>query len=246
LFRSFGGIVAVNDLSFDVYSGSVHGLIGPNGAGKTTTFNVITGLQAPTAGRIQLDGKDITSMKAHQRARLGVARTFQRLEVFGSLTAYDNVLVGAEIRKGWAKDDSDPRAVAREVLELVGITHVANERVDSMPTGLARLVELARALACRPRLLLLDEIGSGLDHAESEALGDLLLTLAEGGIALLLVEHDVELVMKVCTRIHVLDFGRIIAQGTPGEIQKNAAVQAAYLGAPDEALTDPEIEAILS
>jgi branched-chain amino acid transport system ATP-binding protein len=244
----FGGIHAVQGATIDADAGCVTGLIGPNGAGKTTTFNVITGLQAPTAGRISLEGRDITGLKAHQRARLGVARTFQRLEVFGSLSAYDNVLVAAEIRKGWSKDPTDPRAAAREVLELVGITDVAHERVDSMPTGLARLVELARALVCRPKLLLLDEIGSGLDHSESEALGDLLLRLVEGGVALLLVEHDVDLVMKVCTRIHVLDFGRIIAQGTPAEIQKHPAVQAAYLGAPDEALapSEEELEALSS
>jgi branched-chain amino acid transport system ATP-binding protein len=231
----FGGIHAVQGATLDADAGYVTGLIGPNGAGKTTTFNVITGLQAPTAGRIRLDDKDVTEMKAHQRARLGIARTFQRLEVFGSLTAYDNILVAAEIRKGWARDDSDPPAVADEILELVGISHVRNERVDSMPTGRARLVELGRALATRPRVLLLDEIGSGLDHSESDELGALLLRLADSGLALLLVEHDVELVMRVCKRIHVLDFGRIIAAGTPAEIQRDAIVQAAYLGAPEPA-----------
>ena len=144
-----------------------------------------------------------------------MGRTFQRLEVFGSLTAYGNVLAAAEFRRGWSRDKSDPRAVAHEVLERVGLTHVADRRVDAMPTGLARLVELARALATRPRLLLLDEPGSGLNHEETSGLGDLLLDLVSDGMAILLVEHDVELVMRVCQRVSVLDFGRIIASGTP-------------------------------
>ena len=242
----FGGIHAVQGVDLDADSGYVTGLIGPNGAGKTTTFNVITGLQPPTAGHVFLDDKDVTGLKAHQRARLGVARTFQRLEVFGSLSARDNILVAAEIRKSWSRDGSDPRAVTEELLERVGLRSVADDRVDAMPTGMARLVELGRALATRPRLLLLDEAGSGLDHQESEVLGDLLLELADDGLAILLVEHDVELVMRVCKRIHVLDFGRIIAVGTPAEIQANPVVQAAYLGAEDAALHDEEQEAALS
>jgi branched-chain amino acid transport system ATP-binding protein len=227
----FGGIHAVQGVDLDADAGQVTGLIGPNGAGKTTTFNVICGLQPPTAGRVRLDGRDVTHLRPHERARLGVARTFQRLEVFGSLSARENILVAAEIRRGWSRDRSDPRRVTEEILDRVGLRHVADERVDAMPTGMARLVELGRALATRPKLLLLDEIGSGLDHQETEQLGDLLLDLAGDGLALLLVEHDVELVMRVCRRIHVLDFGRIIAAGTPAEIQANPAVQAAYLGA---------------
>ena len=228
----FGGIHAVNSVDLTAEAGHVTGLIGPNGAGKTTTFNVITGLQDPTEGRLFLDGREITKLKAHQRARLGIGRTFQRLEVFGSLSARDNVLVAAEIRKRYAgKDAEDPRHVTEEVLDRVGIRHLAGARVDSLPTGLARLVEVARALACRPRLLLLDEVGSGLDHNETDVLGDLLLQLAADGLALLLVEHDVELVMRVCSQIHVLDFGRLIAVGTPDEIKQDKNVQAAYLGA---------------
>jgi branched-chain amino acid transport system ATP-binding protein len=233
----FGGVMANQGVNLHADAGRITGLIGPNGAGKTTMFNVITGLQDPTEGRVLVDGKDVTALKPHKRARLGLARTFQRLEVFGSLSARDNVLVAAEIRKRWARDGSDPKAVAEEVLERVGITHVAAERVDAMPTGMARLVELARALAARPRLLLLDEPGSGLDESETEGFGDLLLDLAREGLGMLLVEHDVDLVMRVCDLIFVLDFGRIIAVGTPTEIQQNPDVQAAYLGAedPDEA-----------
>jgi branched-chain amino acid transport system ATP-binding protein len=226
----FGGINALKEVSLDVPGGSITGLIGPNGAGKTTCFNVITGLQETVAGRIQLDGEDVSKLGPHRRARMGLARTFQRLEVFGSLTARENVLVAAEIRAGWSKDKSDPSAVADELLERVGITNVAHDRVDAMPTGLARLVELARALAARPRVLLLDEPGSGLDDTETEAFADLLLELAGEGLGVLIVEHDVELVMRVCAQIFVLDFGAIIANGTPRQIQANAAVQAAYLG----------------
>jgi branched-chain amino acid transport system ATP-binding protein len=231
----FGGIMALQDVDIDADSGYVTGLIGPNGAGKTTIFNVITGLQDPTHGTVRIDGKDVTSVRAHKRARLGVARTFQRLEVFGSLTVRENIQVAAEIKRRWARDKSKPREVTEELLDRVGIRSVANERTDSLPTGLARLVELARALATRPRLLLLDEPGSGLDHTESEDLGDLLVQLAGDGLAILLVEHDVELVMRVCERIHVLDFGQKIAEGTPAEIQANARVQAAYLGEDDAA-----------
>ena len=231
----FGGVHAVQGVDLTADGGSVTGLIGPNGAGKTTTFNVITGLQPPTAGRVHLDDRDVTGLKAHRRARLGLARTFQRLEVFGSLSAYDNVLVAAEIAKGWSGTDRDQPSVAHGLIERVGLSEVADTRVDSMPTGMARLVELARALATGPKVLLLDEPGSGLDHQETEVLGNLLLDLAEGGLAILLVEHDVELVMRVCRLIHVLDFGRIIAVGTPSEIQADPAVQAAYLGAEEVA-----------
>jgi branched-chain amino acid transport system ATP-binding protein len=231
----FGGVMALDDVRLDAQCGHVTGLIGPNGAGKTTMFNVITGLQAPTHGRVMIDGADVTSTKPHQRARLGVARSFQRLEVFGSLSAADNVLVAAEIKKRWARDGSDPKAVADEVIDRVGIRSIADERADALPTGLARLVELARALATRPRLLLLDEPGSGLDPQETDVFGDLLVELAREGLAILLVEHDVELVMRVCDRIHVLDFGRKIAEGAPAEIQAAPSVQAAYLGeAPTE------------
>ena len=233
----FGGVHAVQEVRLEAEAARVTGLIGPNGAGKTTLFNVITGLQEPTAGRVKFDDRDITDVRPHKRARLGMARTFQRLEVFGSLTARENVLVAAEIRKSWSSDGSNPRAVTEEILDRVGIREVADDRVDSMPTGMARLVELGRALATNPRLVLLDEPGSGLDQQESDALGQLLIELAAGGLAVLLVEHDVELVMHVCHLVHVLDFGRIIAVGTP------AQVQAAYRGS-EEGLEDIEAAAL--
>lgn len=227
----FGGHRAVSDVDLDVDAGMITGLIGPNGAGKTTTFNVITGLQEPTSGVVRLDGTDITAKRAHQRARAGIARTFQRLEVFGSLTARDNILTAAEIRRSWARDRSvDPEAEAERIIDRVGIRGVADERVDAMPTGLARLVELGRALATRPRVLLLDEPASGLDESESEAFAQLLLELADEGMAVLMVEHDVQMVMQICSLVHVLDFGAILAVGTPAEIQQNQAVLDAYLG----------------
>ncbi len=232
----FGGHRAVCDLDLDVEAGVVTGLIGPNGAGKTTTFNVITGLQETVSGIVVLDGHDITTKKAHQRAQMGIARTFQRLEVFGSLTAHDNILTAAEIRRSWSKDHSvDPLEETARLIERVGIGAVAHERVDAMPTGLARLVELGRALATRPKVLLLDEPASGLDDTESEGFASLLLELADEGMAVLLVEHDVQMVMKVCTTVHVLDFGSILAVGTPSEIQENQRVLDAYLGTSTEA-----------
>jgi branched-chain amino acid transport system ATP-binding protein len=227
----FGGNHAVRDVDLDVEAGRITGLIGPNGAGKTTTFNVITGLQEATSGRVALDGEEIGGLPPHKRARRGIARTFQRLEVFGSLTAYENVLAAAEIHKGWSRERTDPKAVAEQVLDRVGIRSVANDRVDAMPTGLARLVELGRALSQRPRVLLLDEPASGLDDAESESFAELLLDLAAEGMAILMVEHDVPLVMKVCRWIHVLDFGAILAVGTADDIQRNQLVLDAYLGA---------------
>jgi branched-chain amino acid transport system ATP-binding protein len=220
----FGGIAAVNEVSLVAPPGQVTGLIGPNGAGKTTTFNVITGLQRPCGGRVLLHGRDVTDLTPFKRARLGMARTFQRLEVFGSLSARDNVLVAVE------SHGDDPRR-ADELLDRVGAAHVAAERADRLPTGLARLVELARALATDPSVLLLDEPASGLSAQESDALGDLLLELAGEGMAVLLVEHDVELVVRVCTDLVVLDFGQLLAAGTPAEIQQDPVVQAAYLGA---------------
>ena len=234
----FGGLMALQGVDLQAQGGRVTGLIGPNGAGKTTLFNVITGMQAPTRGRVYIDDVDVTERKTHQRARLRVARTFQRLEVFGSLTARENIRVGADARNGWSGEKEDARAATEAILERVGLQAVADDPVDSMPTGLARLVELGRAMATKPRLLLLDEPGSGLDHDETESLGTLLEGLAAEGVAILLVEHDVELVMRVCHDIYVLDFGRLIAHGAPAEIQSDKVVQAAYLGAENDALDE--------
>jgi branched-chain amino acid transport system ATP-binding protein len=227
----FGGNHAVSDVDLSVEAGRITGLIGPNGAGKTTTFNVITGLLEPTSGRVVLDGKDITRSKPHKRARLGLARTFQRLEVFGSMTARENILTAAEIHKSWSRHSGEPTEVTDEIIDRIGLRFVADDRVDAMPTGLARLVELGRALATTPRVLLLDEPASGLDESESDEFGELLKSLAADGMAILMVEHDMDLVMRVCEWIHVLDYGAMLAVGTAEDIQANPDVLDAYLGA---------------
>ncbi|MDE3206379.1 MAG: ABC transporter ATP-binding protein [Acidobacteriota bacterium] len=226
---AFGGIRALMDVDIDVEGNRITGLIGPNGAGKTTLFNVITGLQRPRNGRVLLDGVDVTGKGPRARAKLGMGRTFQRLEVFGSLTALENVLVAVENRGGIGRG---ARQRATELLGRVDLARMAGVQADVLPTGQARLLELARALACEPKVLLLDEPFSGLDANESSRLGDLLESLTSEGLAILLVEHDMEMVMRLCNRIHVLSFGSIIAAGTPSEIKADAAVQEAYLGAP--------------
>jgi branched-chain amino acid transport system ATP-binding protein len=223
----FGGHMAVNEVSLAVDEGAITGLIGPNGAGKTTIFNVITGLQAPTRGRVRLDGQDITKLSAHKRARGGIARTFQRLELFGSLSVLDNVVTAAELNR---VDGQEPRSAARALLERVGLSDDAEKRADSLPTGAARLVELARALACRPRVLLLDEPASGLDDSETDRFAEILKDLGDDGLGILLVEHDVPLVMRLCNRITVLNFGSVLASGTAAEVQQNQEVVDAYLG----------------
>jgi branched-chain amino acid transport system ATP-binding protein len=221
----FGGRVALDDASLAAEAGQVTGIIGPNGAGKTTLFNVACGLQRPARGRVRLDGVDVTHLKPHRRARLGLSRTFQRLELFGALSAAANVGVAAGLRR-----HVDPRRAAVELLGRVGAGSVADVRADELPTGQARLVELARALAAEPRVLLLDEPASGLDEGETAAFGDLLRELAGTGMAIVLVEHDVHLVLRVCDHVHVLDVGAVLASGPPSEIRDDARVHEAYLG----------------
>jgi branched-chain amino acid transport system ATP-binding protein len=223
----FGGVTAVSDASFDVEEGRIVGLIGPNGAGKTTLFNVITGLQEPTEGRVRFRGRDLSGLPPRRRARMGIGRTFQRLEVFGSLTVADNVRVAAEMR-----GIESPTTVRDRLLDRVGLRAFANVPADSVPTGIARLTELARALACDPQLLLLDEPSSGLSDDETDDFEVLVRSLADDdGRSVLLVEHDVELVMSLCSTIHVLDFGQVIASGPPDAIAADPRVQDAYLGA---------------
>jgi len=219
----FGEVTAVNDVTLSADVG-VTGLIGPNGAGKTTLFDVISGLRRPSSGRVLLGSSDITSRSPHQRSRLGVARTFQRLEVFGSLTVWENVVVALESRR------RSPR-LASKLLERVGIAEFADNQADTVPTGAARLLELARALATEPRLLLLDEPSSGLDRSETAVLADTLRVVQrDRGIAILLVEHDVELVRHLVQRVFVLDFGTLIASGETHSVFADSAVRKAYLG----------------
>lgn len=226
----FGGHMALQHVSLDVEAGRITGLIGPNGAGKTTLFNVITGMQSPTHGRVMLNGIDVTRFATHDRAQRGLARTFQRLELFGSLTARENLQMAAEIPRRWGAEKESPAARVERTLDLVGMQGFADRKADHLTTGQARLVELGRALVTKPKVLLLDEPASGLDADETDAFARLLLTLANSGIALLLVEHDMPLVMRVCHRIYVLDYGKIIAEGAPAEIQENETVLEAYLG----------------
>jgi branched-chain amino acid transport system ATP-binding protein len=226
----FGGNVALDQVSLSAEPGCVTGLIGPNGAGKTTLFNVITGLLGPNSGRVELGGSDVTNLNPTKRARRGLARTFQRLELFSLLTVRENIRVAADIRKGWSRDKSNPAEVVERIIERVGLQAIAEERVDSLPTGQCRLVELGRSLATKPKVLLLDEPASGQDETETEQFAALLRELADEGMVVVLVEHDVQLVMKICRTVHVLDFGQIIAVGTPADIQTNEAVLAAYLG----------------
>jgi branched-chain amino acid transport system ATP-binding protein len=205
--------------------GTVTGLIGPNGAGKTTLFNVVGGLQVPERGRVLLGDDDLTALAPFKRARRGLARTFQRLELFGLLDVRTNVALAADVA-----GRADPEGIADALLDRLGLTDLAGVRADRLPTGHARRVELARALATGPRVLLLDEPASGQDEAETRAFGALLREIAAEGVAVVLVEHDVSLVMEVCATIHVLDLGRVIARGTPDEVRADAAVLSAYLG----------------
>ncbi|NLA34796.1 MAG: ABC transporter ATP-binding protein [Actinobacteria bacterium] len=222
----FGGLTAVDDVSLDIPGGAITGLIGPNGAGKTTLFNIITGLQSPTSGSILWNGADITDVAAHRRARLGISRTFQSLQLFGTLSVRDNVALAARRAHGRRRCDT----VVADLLERCGVADLAETLAGSLPTGQARLVELARALAADPRMLLLDEPASGQDPAETDRFGDLLRRIAADGVGILLVEHDVPLVMGLCDSIAVLDYGRLLIHADPATVRNDPLVLAAYLG----------------
>jgi ABC-type branched-subunit amino acid transport system ATPase component len=240
----FGGIVALGDVSLDAHAGEVLGIIGPNGAGKTTLFDVISGVRAPNEGRVRLDGVDVTHRSSSRRARLGLRRTFQRVQTFGWLSVEDNILSALEWRGGGGGFVADlvafPTRRRRErerrervdaVLERCGLTAVRRELAGSLPIGVARMVELARAIVDDPQLLLLDEPASGLDETEIVRLGEQIQSVrADTGCTILLVEHNAGFVMEQSNRVVVLNLGTLLAQGLPAEVQRNQAVRDAYLG----------------
>ena len=237
----YGGLTAVDGVSLELDAGQVVGLIGPNGAGKTTLLSAIGGQLVPDAGSVVVDGVEVTEWAPERRALVGMSRTFQRLELFRKMTAFDNLLVAAEARFGEADFVADVLGrrrrgrgaeVAGEVLGRLGLSEVAARWADELPLGVGRLVELGRALCADPRMLLLDEPSGGLDERETDRLAEVLRGLTDGGPAMLLVEHDVRLVMALCERIAVMEFGRLIAEGTPAEIRRSQTVRQAYLGGP--------------
>jgi branched-chain amino acid transport system ATP-binding protein len=223
----FGGRTALDDVSLGVEPAGITALIGPNGAGKTTLFDVLTGLRRPDRGTVHLDGEDVSGWRPHARARRGLARTFQSLQLFGTLTARENIEAGVRSRHR-----REIERTTSQIVEFLGLASVVDEYAQRLPTGVARLVELGRALATGPSYLLLDEPASGLNEAETERFKDLIRTTAAGGVGVLLVEHDVPLVMDLCETIHVLDLGHMLASGPPAAIRDNRAVQDAYLGVP--------------
>ncbi|MFD0689817.1 ABC transporter ATP-binding protein [Actinomadura fibrosa] len=225
---AYGGNLALDGVGLTAERGRVTGLIGPNGAGKSTLFDVVSGLRRPSSGRVLLDGRDVTRLGPARRARHGLARTFQRLELFGRLSVRDNLLVAAELGPG----RRHAARLADEIIDRVGLAGVAGVLADALPTGAARLAEVGRALAARPALLLLDEPAAGQDAGETERFAALLRSLAADGTAVVLVEHDMGLVMSVCDEVHVLDLGKVIAVGPPEAVRRDAAVLAAYLGEP--------------
>ncbi|HEY1651046.1 MAG TPA: ABC transporter ATP-binding protein [Acidimicrobiales bacterium] len=231
----FGGLSALDNVSLDVPRGQIVGLIGPNGAGKTTMFNVLTGLQEVTEGRVLFEGDDISRWPAHRRGRAGMARTFQRLALFTRMTVHDNLVASWESshRGGvFGRGRSDRQRRVEDIMGLLDLWALADRRAGELSTGQGRMVELGRALCTDPCLLLLDEPGSGLDARETATFSEILRTVTSGDDppAVLLVEHDMALVMDVCAELTVLDFGKVIARGTPDHIRGNELVRAAYLG----------------
>lgn len=242
LTKTFGGVRAVADVSFAVEKGTIHSVIGPNGAGKTTLFNLVTGVYTPTSGKVALDGKDLTALSTSARAGLGMQRTFQNLQIFFNMSAIENVMAGRHLHLGTGlfasllglpkirRETALARERAAELMRQVGLEKWLDAEADAMPYGALKRLEIARALAAEPKLLLLDEPAAGLNPKETAEIDELIREIARSGITVVLVEHDMKLVMNVSDRILVLDYGRKLAEGTAEEVRRNPDVIKAYLG----------------
>ena len=241
----FGGVTALEDVSFAIHKGEITGVIGPNGAGKTTLFNIITGIYTQTAGRVTLNNSDVSGCAPEKLARLGMVRTFQNIELFGGMTVMENVLVGlhtrsssglvaCSLRMPWSRvEEARIRTEAQKWLDFTGISDLADVTAGNLSFGKGRMLEIARALAVEPSIILMDEPAAGLNSQETAGLAVLIQRIRDLGITVVLVEHDMELVMDICDRIVVLNLGKKLAEGTPKEIQENHEVIAAYLGDDD-------------
>ena len=238
----FGGVTALNNVSFFIHADQITGVIGPNGAGKTTLFNIVTGIYQQTSGQVIFEGSDISGIPVERLAAKGMVRTFQNIELFGQMTVLENVMVGlhsksksglfaCSFKAPWAiKEERRIREEAHEWLRFTGIDQLADVQASNLPFGKGRMLEIARAMACKPRLILMDEPAAGLNSQETVGLAELIRKIRDLGVTVVLVEHDMELVMDICDRIVVLNLGQKLAEGTPREIQDNHEVIAAYLG----------------